>query len=73
MYGVNSCLAQSEKLGNARYNLFDLIILDFSMPVMDGLKIAKIFKVACDTNSIKRPPVILLTAYERDYFDSKDL
>jgi len=43
------------------------------MAVMDGLKIAKIFKVACETNKIKSPPVILLTAYERDFFDEQDL
>lgn len=53
--------------------LFDLLILDFSMPIMDGLKVAKILKIACEINEIAPPPVILLTSYDRDYFDPIDI
>jgi DNA-binding LytR/AlgR family response regulator len=43
------------------------------MPVMDGLKIAKVFRKACVINEITPPPIILLTSYDRDYFDSADI
>jgi CheY-like chemotaxis protein len=65
---TNHCLMK-ESCGSGSSSSFDLLILDFSMPVMDGLKIAKIFRMACQINEITPPPMILLTSYDKDYFD----
>lgn len=50
-------------------SLYDLLILDYSMPIMDGLKVAKIFRAICMAADIPIPPIIILTAYAKDWFE----
>ena len=43
----------------------DLIFMDISMPVMDGLEATRIIRAAGDINS--RIPIIALTAFDNSY------
>ncbi len=49
-----------EGLERARADSPDLILLDMSLPVLDGWVVARMLKAAADTSSI---PVIALTAH----------
>lgn len=48
--------------------LYNLLILDYSIPVIDGLKLAILTRSLCEMNNIQVPAIILLTAFEREFF-----
>ena len=52
--------------------LYDMVILDYCMPIIDGLKVARIMRAICAASDITAPPILLITAYDKDYFDAGD-
>ena len=63
-----SLLEKLESLGDEKY---DLLILDWQMPVMDGIEVAK--RIYNSKNIKHKPKVILLTAYSNTNFDEMEL
>ncbi len=59
-----------EKLESAAEKKYDLLILDWQMPEMDGIEVAKRIN---SSNKIKhKPKIILLTAYSDTNFEEMD-
>ncbi|MCG8609658.1 MAG: response regulator, partial [Pseudomonadales bacterium] len=55
------------KLVKAHYDhgaAFDLVIMDWKMPVMDGIEAAKIIKQ--DSSMVNTPAVLMVSAYDKD-------
>jgi CheY-like chemotaxis protein len=48
---------------------YDWIILDYSMPIIDGITVITWYLSKCKRNKIKPSPIILISAYTREYFD----
>jgi CheY-like chemotaxis protein len=52
---------------------FDLIIMDQGLPIMDGLTVLGWFKEKCIAKKVKTIPVLMLSAYDREFFKAGSL
>lgn len=53
-------------------DLFDVILMDCNMPIMDGFEASKIIKEKCRTGEIRSHPfIVAATAYSLDSFRVK--
>ena len=63
-----------EALEKANKNEYDIILLDISMPELDGLQVAKELRRRCNLSERTLPPLIALTAYgsQEDFERSRE-
>jgi PAS domain S-box-containing protein len=52
-----------EAIEALRRNRYDLVLLDLSMPEMDGLEAARCIRQECGHNNLQPPPLVALTAH----------
>src|SRR3954462_5588033 len=55
-YNLTSCITGTEALGKTAHNHFDLIILDITLPDIDGMELCKKFR-----ESDEHTPIMMLT------------
>ena len=64
-YQVLEAVNGQEAVDSARHNLPDLILMDLSLPVMDGLTATQMIRKFDDSAKI---PIIAVTAYGNSYY-----
>ena len=52
---------------------FDFILLDFSMPIIDGITVIKWYQDKCEQKGICPAPIILMSAFTEEYFQKFNL
>ena len=66
-YEVTTALSATDALDRARTHLFDLVVSDIGMPVMDGYALATALRALPDYH---RVPIIAVTGF--DQFDDRE-
>lgn len=61
-YDVTTAFSSTDALNQARSQLFDLVVSDIGMPVMDGYKLATALRALPDYQSV---PIIAVTGFDR--------
>ena len=63
----------SQTLELLKTNSYDLVLMDIKMPGMDGISITRNFREWERKLSLKRTPIIFITAYLTDIGNQEDL
>jgi CheY-like chemotaxis protein len=70
----NQAMEELEKsLKNETKDAFDLIIIDYCIPIMSGLNVIKNYAKECKRLNKPQCVAVLVSAYTREYFENLNL